>query len=195
LTTVSANYIDAIVQAIEKAQRDGRPLEVTILTSDPANPFIDPRADQLEEDRAGYRDELQGSLRSIAAKLRRFPNCRILTYRDFPVQLWHRIDSTIYVGNSSLIRRTRHNCAFAVSVDVPGVKETFLEHFVRLQERATPYTAVSETTEANSVVGASDHPIDGGEQSPQESSSVTPTLPLRRTRGMSKAHPPHRPRH
>lgn len=133
LTTVSANYIDAIAFAATN-----RPdVVVRILTSDPANEFIDPRADQLVEDKKGYRMELQGSLESIRAKLQRYKNCELRTYKDFPVQLWHIIDDYIYVGQSSLVRRTRHNCAFGVSIETVGVKETYLDHFDRLWEKAS----------------------------------------------------------
>lgn len=143
LTTVSANYIDSIGTAIENAKKHRRKLEVTILTSDPTNPYISARAHQLGENRVGYRHELEGSLISIAAKLEKEPNCQILTYQDFPVQLWHRIDGTIYVGSSSLLRRTRFNCVFAVSVDVPGIQETYLDHFDELvgAERTSVYSA------------------------------------------------------
>ena len=113
LTTVSANYIDAIVFAVKETPG----LSVRILTSDPENDFINPRANQLGEDQSGYRMELQGSLESIRAKLRKYPNCQVRTYKDFPVQLWHLIDNHIYIGQSSLLRRTRYNCVFDVSVN------------------------------------------------------------------------------
>lgn len=132
LTTVSANYIDAIVDAVTRNPN----VVVRILTSDPDNTFIDPRADQLEEDKTGYRMELQGSLESIKAKLRKYENCEVRTYKDFPVQLWHLIDDRIYVGQSSLVRRTRHNCVFGIGVDEEGVKETYLDHFDRLWENS-----------------------------------------------------------
>ena len=80
--------------------------------------------------------ELQGSLESIRAKLRKYKNCKVRTYKDFPVQLWHLIDGNIYVGQSSLVRRTRHNCVFGISTDTEGVKETYLDHFDRLWENA-----------------------------------------------------------
>lgn len=128
LTTVSANYIDQIAEAA----KNNSSLEVKILTSDPDNLFIDPRADQLLEDKKGYRMELQGSLESIKAKLKKYKNCEVRTYKDFPVQLWHRIDDKIYVGQSSLVRRTRHNVVFGVSVDTPNIKETYLDHFDHL---------------------------------------------------------------
>ena len=51
LTTVSANYIDAIVAAVT----DSPGLSVQILTSDPVNAFIDPRANQLLEDKKGMK--------------------------------------------------------------------------------------------------------------------------------------------
>lgn len=139
LTTVSADFLTAITTALDCAKSERRKLEVTILTSDPKNPFIQPRADQLEEDKEGYRNELEGSLRSIAARLKRYPNCEIFTYKDFPVQLWHRIDGTIYLGNLSLTSRARRNCVFAVDVHIPGIKQTFLDHFERLKKRATRY--------------------------------------------------------
>jgi hypothetical protein len=137
--TVSAVYLVSILKAISKAKEENRKLEVTILTSDPTNPFIEARANQLNENLDGYRGELEGSLRGITAKLQKEPNCRILTYREFPVQLWHRIDGTIYIGAPSLIRRSRDNCVFAVSVDIPGIKETFLDHFAELEKRAESY--------------------------------------------------------
>jgi hypothetical protein len=142
LTTVSANYIDAIGFAVDRNPE----LTVRILTSDPQNLFIDPRADQLLEDKKGYRMELQGSLESIRAKLKRYQNCEVRTYKDFPVQLWHLIDDHIYIGQSSLVRRTRHNCAFGISVDTPGVKETYLDHFDRLWKKGP------ETHAADSLV-------------------------------------------
>ncbi|MCX5799805.1 MAG: hypothetical protein NTX17_00195 [Candidatus Eisenbacteria bacterium] len=139
LMTVSAVYLVSILTAISNAKKDGRKLKVTILTSDPTNPFIEARANQLIENLDGYRGELEGSLKAIAAKLQREPHCKILTYREFPVQLWHRIDGTIYIGAPSLIRRSRDNCVFAVSVDIPGIKETFLDHFAELEKRARVY--------------------------------------------------------
>jgi hypothetical protein len=139
LTTVSSSYRNSILKALDSVQGKSR-LEVTILTSDPSNPFIQPRADQLNEDFAGYQSELEGSLKSVAAKLLERKNCSIFTYKDFPVQLWHRIDKTIYIGSPSVLRRSRENCVFAVSIDVPGIKETFLDHFDELKKRATPYT-------------------------------------------------------
>src|SRR5207237_9433973 len=75
LTTVSANFIDSIVYAVNQNEH----LIVRILTSDPENVFIDPRADQLLEDKTGYRMELQGSLESIRAKLRKYQNCEVKT--------------------------------------------------------------------------------------------------------------------
>lgn len=134
LTTVSANFIDPIVSAVDK----NPDLEVKILTSDPENDFIDPRALQLGEDERGYRMELQGSLESISARLRRYENCEVRTYTDFPVQLWHLIDDHIYVGQSSLLRRTRLNCVFRVSTDTIGIKETYLDHFERLWKTSSP---------------------------------------------------------
>lgn len=133
LTTVSANFIDSIVFTVDR----NPDLIVKILTSDPENVFIDPRADQLLEDKTGYRMELQGSLESIRAKLRKYHNCEVRTYKDFPVQLWHLIDDYIYIGQSSLVRRTRHNCAFGVSVDTEGIKETYLDHFDRLWDKVS----------------------------------------------------------
>ena len=91
LTTVSANYRESIMKAIQKAEEEDRTLEVTILTSDPTNLFIKARAEQLDEDFAGYQSELEGSLKSVAVKLLDKMHCKILTYRDFPVQLWHRM--------------------------------------------------------------------------------------------------------
>lgn len=132
LTTVSANYIDAVVRAVK--QNPG--LNVRILTSDPENEFINPRAKQLDANPRGYRMELQGSLESIRAELARYKNCEVRTYKDFPVQLWHLIDDYIYVGQSSLVTRTRHNCVFEVSVDTEGAKKTYLDHFDRLWEKA-----------------------------------------------------------
>lgn len=140
LTTVSANYRETILKAINRAEQEGRKLEVIILTSDPTNPFIRARALQLNEDPTGYQSELEGSLKSVAAKLLVRANCSIYTYRDFPVQLWHRIDGTIYVGSPSVLRRSRQNCVFAVSVFVPGIKETFLDHFDELKRKSTPYS-------------------------------------------------------
>lgn len=125
LTTVSANFIDSIEQAIQK----NKSLSVKILTSDPETDFIAPRAMQLSEDEKGYRMELQGSLESIRSKLRKYPNTEVRTYKDFPVQLWHLIDNYIYVGQSSLLRRTRYNCVIGINVDTYGVKETYLDHF------------------------------------------------------------------
>lgn len=132
LTTVSVNYIDAIVSAVTKSPD----LTVKILTSDPANEFIAPRADQLREDKKGYQMELQGSLESVRAKLKRYKNCELRTYKDFPVQMWHLIDDRIYIGAPSLARRTRHNCVFGISVEGEGVKKTFLDHFDALWEKA-----------------------------------------------------------
>ncbi len=132
LTTVSANYIDSILFAVSK----NPDLEVRILTSDPENAFIDPRAEQLDADKSGYRMELLGSLDSIRAELKRHKNCQVRTYKDFPVQLWHLIDDYLYIGQSSLVRRTRHNCVFEVSTDTDGVKQTYLDHFDRLWEAA-----------------------------------------------------------
>ena len=137
LTTVSANYRDAIIKAVNRAREEGRDLKVTILTSDPSSDFIDPRAEQLGEDQQGYQSELTGSLQSVAAKLTDFEGCKILTYRDFPVQLWHRIDGMIYIGSPSVSRRSRENCVFAVPVNVPGIKETYLDHFENLAKKAT----------------------------------------------------------
>ena len=153
LTTVSADYIDAIVEAIGIAKSEKRHLAVTVLTSDPTNPFVGSRARQLNEDARGYEYELQGSLASIAAKLRRFPGCKILTYRDFPVQLWHRIDEMIYVGYSSLLRRTRHNSVFAVPIDVPGVKDTFLDHFDALVKRSSAFKPRTERQQSGLIKG------------------------------------------
>ena len=150
LTTVSANYIDSMGFAVDRNPE----LTVKILTSDPRNVFIDPRADQLLEDKRGYGMELQGSLESIRAKLKRYRNCEVRTYQDFPVQLWHLIDDHIYIGQSSLVRRTRHNCAFGISVDTPGVKETYLDHFDRLWEKA------SMNSEEMTAAGASKRPAD-----------------------------------
>lgn len=139
LTTVSANYVRAIVTALDKAKEEDRTLKVRILTSDPTNPFIESRARQLNENLQGYHGELEGSLTSIAGRLREEPNCSIRTYQDFPTQLWHRIDETIYIGAPSLIRRSRDNCVFAVFVNVPGIKETFLDHFDELEKRGLSY--------------------------------------------------------
>lgn len=141
LTTVSANYIDSIIDSVNENPQ----IEVQILTSDPVNAFIDPRAAQLLEDKRGYRMELQGSLESISAKLKRNKNCEVKTYKDFPVQLWHRIDDRIYIGQSSLDRRTRHNCAFGINVETKGVKETYLDHFDLLWKNASP----SQMTKTN----------------------------------------------
>jgi hypothetical protein len=128
LTTVNANFIDSIVVAVNK-----NPLiEVKILTSDPENEYIGPRAKQLGENELGYKMELQGSLQSIIAKFQKFKKCEIKTYTDFPVQLWHLVDDYLYVGQSSLLRRTRHNCVYGINVEVEGVKETYLDHFERL---------------------------------------------------------------
>jgi hypothetical protein len=134
LTTVSADYIDSIVSAVSSNPS----LVVRILTSDPENHFIDPRAHQLVQDTKGYKMELQGSLESIRAELRKYQNCEIRTYKDFPLQLWHLIDDYIYVGQVSLVRRSRWNCVFGIGIDTPGVSETFLEHFDRLWEKAAP---------------------------------------------------------
>lgn len=136
LTTVSANFIDPIVLAV----KDHPSVSVRILTSDPSNLFIDPRADQLLEDKTGYQMELRGSLASVRAKLRKYENCEVRTYKDFPVQLWHRIDDYIYIGQSSLVRRTRYNCVFGVSVDTENIKATYLDHFDALWADASPGT-------------------------------------------------------
>jgi hypothetical protein len=133
LTTVSVNYIDAIVWAATRQPH----LKVKLLTSDPDNEFIDPRATQLYEDSKGYRMELLGSLESIRAKLRRYSNCEVRTYTDFPVQIWHLIDDYIFIGQFSLLRRSRHNCAFGVSVETEGIRETYLHHFDSLWETAS----------------------------------------------------------
>lgn len=134
LTTVSADFIDDILGAI----KENSDLTVRILTSDPSNDFINPRADQLVKNKRGYRMELQGSLESIHAELKDYyPRCEVRTYKDFPVQLWHRIDNIIYIGQSSTLRRTRHNCVYGVSTDTPGIKETYLDHFERLWGNAS----------------------------------------------------------
>lgn len=127
LTTVSADYIHAIKEAV----RD-RNITVKILTSDPENEFIKPRANQLDEDYEGYTKELEGSFVAVSHQLAGIPNCEVRTYDDFPVQLWHMIDDVIYVGQSSNRRRTRYNCVFSVSTDAPNVKETYLDHFDHL---------------------------------------------------------------
>lgn len=136
LTTVSANLIDAIVWAV----KDHPDLRVRILTSDPSNIFIKPRANQLIENEAGYQMELVGSLASVRAKLQPYKNCEVRTYKDFPVQLWHRIDGHIYIGQSSLVRRTRYNSVFGVSVETENIKETFLDHFDKLWTDVSPGT-------------------------------------------------------
>ncbi len=74
-------------------------------------------------------------MKSVAVKLPGRKNCSVLTYSDFPVQLWNRIDDTIYIGSTSVLRRSRQNCVFAVPVGVPGIKVTFLDHFDELQKR------------------------------------------------------------
>lgn len=138
LSTLNVNYRESVVKALDRAEIENRELSVTILTSDPSSPFIQPRAQQLREDSTGYQAELEGSLRSVASKLLGRRGCSILTYDDFPVQLWHRVDETIYVGFPSVVRRSRQNCVFAVSIEVPGIRETFLQHFDELLERAKP---------------------------------------------------------
>ena len=134
LTTVNANFIDAIVEALHKNPE----LEVKILTSDPDNDFIGPRANQLGEDETGYRKELEGSLQSIHAKLKKYKNCTIKTYKDFPVQIWHLVDDYLYIGQSSLLRRSRHNCVFGIQTNIKGVMDTYLRHFEVLWENSTP---------------------------------------------------------
>jgi hypothetical protein len=148
LTTVSADYLDSIEIAIGQAADAGRTLHVSILTSDPSSPFIEARANQLKLSVTGYIQELTGSLESIAAKLMGIANCRVMTYQDFPVQLWHRIDDVIYIGTPALVRRSRLNCVFAVSVDAPGIKETYLDHFEKLQETATEHVPRPGQSEA-----------------------------------------------
>jgi len=139
LSTVNANFIDSIVNSVNKNQN----LEVKILTSDPENDYIGPRAKQLGEDEMGYRMELQGSLQSIHAKFQKYKKCEIRTYTDFPVQLWHLVDDYLYVGQSSLVRRTRHNCVYGINVEIEGVKETYLDHFEKLWENSSaPKTKV-----------------------------------------------------
>lgn len=145
LTTVSADYLDSIERALERAADAGRTLHVSILTSDPSSPFIEARANQLRLSVSGYIQELTGSLESIAAKLMGLPNCQVMTYQDFPVQLWHRIDDVIYIGSPALVRRSRLNCVFAVSVDAPGIEETYLDHFKKLQKTAIEHVPQAAT--------------------------------------------------
>ena len=139
LTIINANYMSSILEAMLKADAEGRVLEVTILTLDPDSPFAPVRAEQLDLNPGAYQSELKGSLMSAASRLLREKNCRVFTYRDFPLHWWYRIDDTIYIQIPSLLRRSHRDGVFATPLDVPGIREKFLDHFEDLKSRARPF--------------------------------------------------------
>jgi transcriptional regulator with XRE-family HTH domain len=123
------HYLDSIKTAIEAAGRD---LKVTILASHPENDFLAARAKQLNEDESGYRQKGRTALEFIADIFQHKPNCKLFTYRDFPIQIWYRVDTTIYINILAVARHTRENCVFGVPINLPGIKATFLDHFDKL---------------------------------------------------------------
>jgi len=142
-TTLTVNgslpYLGGILAAVGHAREQNRQLEVTVLASHPDNPFLRARAEQLKVDFAEYRRDLEQALNVLFTTFAAYPECQLLTYQDFPIQLWYRVDGTIYVGIPSIGRRARNNCFFALPVERAGVRETFLDHFEALRTAAKPF--------------------------------------------------------
>src|SRR5262249_8750545 len=111
--------------------------------SDPQNPFLEARAEQLGEDPIEYRKSLSDLLSAVASAFQNESSCKLYVYNGLPIQLWHRIDDVLYLNVPSLRRRSRNNCMFGVPISLEGASETFLEHFDALKALAHPYPATS----------------------------------------------------
>lgn len=130
-------YVEGIVKALVKARPPLK--EVTILASHPENKFLGPRASQLGIRASEYKARIPETLRAIAVALRPYSQCKLLVYKDFPLQIWYRIDEMVYVCMQSIGRRTSENCLLALPLTLPSVKKTFIGHFEELRKHAEEY--------------------------------------------------------
>jgi transcriptional regulator with XRE-family HTH domain len=146
-------YVGAIMEAVERDRDDRKKgdkaeddrLRVRVLASDPKNPCLAWRARQLGATAAEYERDLEKLLRVIATEFEaesgtdKGPTCQLKVYTGLPIQLWTLIDDYLYLHTPSLKARSRDNCMFKVPVHLPGVKETYLDHFEALWDEAREF--------------------------------------------------------
>jgi Pentapeptide repeats (8 copies) len=130
LSVLQHDFIDDLVKAME--QEEG--LRLRILTLDPQSVFVNYRAKQLDETEVrAFRTELQGALDAVYFRLRGFGSrVKIKTYDDFPSQIAFFFDQEILACVVSATGRSRDNCAFLLSSNLPGAKRSFTDHFSHL---------------------------------------------------------------
>ncbi len=137
LSTVQAVLLEDILARM----RDNPRLQLRILTLDPHSAFVTYRAKQLGfiTNVGDFRDELVNSLKNVLFRLRDISDrARVRIYDEFPTQICYSFDQDLFVSVVSITGRSRGNCAFLVNSSLPGVHQSFIEHFDRLwNQRAT----------------------------------------------------------
>ncbi len=127
LSILQRDFIDDLVRAMEQQEH----LELRILTLDPQSVFVNYRANQLEDTEVKiFRAELQNALEVISVRLRKFgTRISIKIYDDFPSQIAFFFDKEILACVVSARGRSRDNCAFLLSSDLPNAEKSFTDHF------------------------------------------------------------------
>jgi hypothetical protein len=130
LSILQNEFTDDITKALDNDQL----LELRILTLDPQSVFVNYRANQLESTETRiFRDELQNALAAIYYRFRKYgARVQIKIYDDFPSQIAFFFDHHILSCVVSAMGRSRDNCAFLMTPNLPGTQRSFTDHFSQL---------------------------------------------------------------
>jgi hypothetical protein len=130
LSILEHEFLDDLVKAMEYQEH----LELRILTLDPQSIFVNYRANQLDDIKVKiFRTELQNALEHICLRLMKFERrVSIKIYDDFPSQIAFFFDQEVLACVVTAMGRSRDNCAFLVSPDLPNAQKSFADHFSHL---------------------------------------------------------------
>ena len=108
-----------------------RGVDVQILTLDPDSQFVKSRAEQLglEHDVASFREESRDSARRFYQRYPGKANLTIRLYDDLPLQITLMVDNDVVTSVITRRPKSRENLHFHLSMDTPGAKHSFENHF------------------------------------------------------------------
>lgn len=130
-----------LIDCLKKAKLKIPDLRVRILTLDPESSFLDSRGHSLWSacDGGTFRDESRGSLKGFLQRAKQMNlDCEIRLYDELPAFVMFKIDSNVILAFVTACGLGRHHSHIEVSETLPGVSDTFVQHFNILWDRAKP---------------------------------------------------------
>lgn len=126
---------DYIAAAVE---RDAS-LRLRVLTLNPESEIAAARGKQMGFSPANFREQLRVALNRAKAFQTKLSTTRVevRTYDQLPTQITFRIDSEVYTCIVGQPMQSRHYPVLQFHVADPGVKESFLSHFLAVWKDAT----------------------------------------------------------